>query len=94
MKTSVLLVATLGTALGAAVVLASPITTETDGAAAMAPNRAEVFVVATCSERASGTVAQAQSWHDALASKRATDRALILASGNPDLATGCDLTDK
>jgi hypothetical protein len=89
MKTSILVpVGAIG-ALVAAVVLASPMTTETVGSPATVPNRAEVFAVATCDEFAVSTVSDQQAWHNALGSKRALERNLILAGGAADQAGSC-----
>lgn len=92
MKKPLLFVAALGTALVAAVVFASPMSTETKGTPAKTPNRAEAFLVATCGDDNYGALAQSQSWHNALGSKRAIDRELILAKGTPESAKGCDPT--
>ncbi len=76
-----------------AMVLAAPLDGSAVGTPAKAPNRADLFVGATCSEHAAGVVSQPQGWHNALGSKLVHDRAVTLAEGNPDLATGCDAID-
>jgi hypothetical protein len=88
-KISTFVPVTLAGVLFAAMVLAAPLGTETQGKPAKAPNRADVFAVAICADPAVTPASQAQSWHNALGSKRVHDRALILASSNPDLAKGC-----
>jgi streptogramin lyase len=89
MKTSILVpVGAIG-ALVAAVVLASPMTTEIAATPAMTPNRAEVFAVADCGAPAIISASDQQAWHSALGKKRALERDLILAGGTSDLAKGC-----
>lgn len=87
MKTSILFTVGAFGALAAAVVLASPMNTGTEGTSAKAPNRAEVFLAASCGEIAFGTEVHPASWNNALASKRAVDRDLVLANGKS--AEGC-----
>jgi hypothetical protein len=86
MKMSILVSVGAVAALAAAVVLASPITTSTDGTLAKAPNRAEVYLAAACDGAA---VVRAASWQDALASKRMLDRQLVLASADADPGKVC-----
>jgi hypothetical protein len=94
MKMSILVpVGAIG-ALAAAVVLASPITTTTDGEPAKAPNRAELYLAATCGVGAADAVSHAASWNNALGSKRALDRALVLASADADAARDCEPSEE
>jgi hypothetical protein len=89
MKTSILVsVGAIG-ALTAAMVLASPMSTDGEDMPSQAPNRAEAYEEASCGGSDLVTVSQAQGWHTALGSKRALDRALVLASADGDLAGGC-----
>jgi hypothetical protein len=86
MQTSILVSVGAVGVLVAAVVLASPMSTETAGTPAVAPNRAEVHVVATCGAGA----AAPDSWHDALGTRRAAERDLVLVSATGDVAEVCD----
>jgi hypothetical protein len=81
-KMTILVPATVATALLTAVVFASTPTSETQGTPAKAPNRAEIYAVATCGASAEVATVQAASWQNALGSKRVVDRALVLAKGN------------
>lgn len=87
-KMTILVPATIATALLSAVVFASTPTSESNGTPAKAPNRAELFAVATCGAPAGVATVQAASWQDALGSKRALDRALVLAKDGA--AVPCD----
>jgi hypothetical protein len=89
-KTTILVPAAIAAALLSATVFAGSPGTETTGLIAKAPNRAEVFAASTCSDAAVAVV-QAASWNDALATKRALDRDLVLASV---AAQGCAVTGK
>jgi hypothetical protein len=89
MKTSILVpVGAIG-ALVAAVVLASPMATDTAAIPATMPNRAEVFAAVTCGDLAASTVSDQQGWQDALGSKRVLERNLMLAGGTVDQSAGC-----
>lgn len=89
MKTSILVsVGAIG-ALTAAMVFASPSTTDAEGIPSKAPNRAEAYQVASCGGSDLVAVSQTRGWHTALGSKRALDRALVLAGGDAALAGGC-----
>jgi DNA-binding transcriptional regulator YdaS (Cro superfamily) len=85
---AVVLVGAFG-AVAAAMVLASPLETDTGATPAKAPNRAEAYMLATCGEVAPIAVSQAQDWHSALASRRLQDRELVLAKGTTDPAGDC-----
>ncbi|MES2916142.1 MAG: hypothetical protein V4753_13575 [Pseudomonadota bacterium] len=93
-KMSLLVPAAVSSILLSAVVLASPMTGTTQATPATAPNRAEVFVAATCAAPAVSVLADAQSWQNALGNKRIQDRALILAKAGSDDAAACDLATK
>lgn len=95
MKTlSILVPAAAAGVFLSAMVFASTPTSDTQGATAVAPNRAEVFAVAACGAPAVSVLANAQSWQNALGSKRIQDRALILAKAGTDLAAPCDSANK
>ena len=89
MKTSIFVPVGVVGAFVAAVVLASPMSTGTVGEPAVAPNRAEVFASATCADPAAISVSDQTSWQNALGSKRALERGLILASGASAVAIDC-----
>lgn len=91
-KMTILVPATVATALLTAVVFASTPTSETQGTPAKAPNRAELFAIATCDAPAGVATVQATTWQNALGSKRAHDRALVLAKGSA--AEPCDPINK
>jgi hypothetical protein len=91
-KMTILVPATVATALLTAVVFASTPTSETQGTVAKAPNRAELFAIATCDAPAGVATVQATSWQNALGSKRALDRALVLAKDSA--AEPCDSINK
>ncbi len=78
-KMTILVPATIATAMLSAVVFASTPTSESKGTPAKAPNRAEVLDVATCAVPAPVATVQTTGWHNALGSKRVQDRALIQA---------------
>ena len=60
-------------------VLASPMNTGTEAEPAVAPNPAEILAVADCGEMALTTVSGQTGWHNAVGSKRVSDRTLVLA---------------
>jgi hypothetical protein len=93
MKTSIMVSVAAISALAAAVVLASPMITNADSTPAQVPNRADAFFAATCGDVTPTAVSAHESWHNALASKRASERDIVLASGSSDLAKGCASTD-
>lgn len=76
---TILVPASIATMLISAVVFASTPTSETQTSPAKAPNRAEVFTVATCGSPSMVETVQATNWQSALGSKRVLDRALVLA---------------
>jgi hypothetical protein len=71
------------------VVLASPITTSTDGTVAKAPNRGEVHLALACDGVATVAAVQAASWQDALGSRRMLERHPLAASAGTDRAGHC-----
>lgn len=76
---TILVPASIATMLISAVVFASTPTSETQTSPAIAPNRADLFVVDTCGAPAAVETVQATNWHSALGSKRILDRAVVLA---------------
>jgi hypothetical protein len=91
MKTSILVSVGAAGVFVAAVVLASPMSTQTGGSPASVPNRADLHVAATCDSLAPVTASVQPGWHTALATKRALDRNLVLVSAAADPANGCGL---
>lgn len=87
---TILVPAAIAGALVAATVFAASPTISTMPTPANAPNRAEIFAVASCGMPAVSVAANAQSWQNALANKRVVDRALVLVKASPDLATSCE----
>jgi hypothetical protein len=89
-KMSILVPVAAYSILLSAMVFASTPTSDTQGAPAQAPNRAEVFAAATCGVTAVSVMADAQSWQDALGNKRLQERALVRANASTDLANPCE----
>lgn len=85
---TILVPATVATALLTAVVFASTPTSVSNDTPAQVPNRAEVFAIASCGAPADVATVQATSWQNALGSKRVVDRALVLAKDSA--AEPCD----
>lgn len=91
-KMPILVPVAVSSVLLSAMVFAATPTSNTQGTPATAPNRAEVFAAAACDAPADSVVAQAHSWQNALANKRAQDRALVLAKAGSCPPTACPST--
>lgn len=88
MNMTILVPATIASALLSAMVFASTPAADSKGTPAKAPNRAEVFAVATCGVPAPVDTIQTTGWHTAPAQKLVRKRALVKAKASG--AEPCD----